>query len=446
MFAVGTKFFAEGDEYRCDSILGYGGQATVWKVKRVADGQLMALKLFNKAPTGRGLDKHVERLLRVCKAAREVAEALPEAQVCFPRAIYREKGAFGVLMELASGVSLTHSSLFCNPQDQPETYCSPALRAVQVGELQYWHFLLAAFHLSHAIAVIHRYGMTHCDLSLGNVSIDPSNGRICLIDCDNLACGNYMPANVYGTPGFRAPELINSSLSPSPNTDQHPLAVLLYYLAMFRHPLLGSNHKVNPAYPENESSIFGAGAIFSDHPKIKSNRFKYGLPFETLPTFLQSLFIDCFVSGLQEPTRRPQSMVWARAFWQALENMTICTRCKQRFFLTDRDASCLFCGERNPRQRWRFRFNNGRHLLAEPGRKLYEHHLRDMEFRFQTPLAEVRMLKGDTAIKNLSTDPWKMRLASGGMLICNPGQAFRFNGVSTVEFGQGRSAIIEQVP
>jgi serine/threonine protein kinase len=445
MASPGTKFFADGHEYRFESILGYGGQAIVWKVIRLADRESMALKLFNKAPSGRDLDKQVERLRRVCKAAREIAEALPDAQVCFPRAIYNEPGEFGVLMELATGIPLSDSSLFVNPQDQPEVYCSSALRSVKDGTLRYWHFLLAAFHLSHAIAVVHRYGMTHCDLSLGNVLIDPSNGRTCLIDCDNLACGDYLPANVYGTPGFRAPELINNSLLHSPDTDQHPLAVLLFYLAIFRHPLIGSTHKLNPAFPENEEPIFGSTAIFTDHPKVKKNRFKHGLPFETLPDFLQNLFTDSFVNGLSDSIKRPQSMTWARAFWQALENMTVCTRCEQRFFLNDAAASCLFCGATNPRQRWRLYFNNGRHLLAEPGRALYEHHLHGMEFKFHTRLAELKLREGDMVIKNLSTEVWKVRLVNRGMLTCEPGKAFRFNGVSGVDFGRGRSARIERV-
>ena len=90
-----------------ESILGYGGQAVVWKITRLVDQESMALKLFNKAPSGRDLDKQVERLKRVCKAAREIAEALPDAQVCFPRAIYNEHGEFGVLM----GVGERNSTL-----------------------------------------------------------------------------------------------------------------------------------------------------------------------------------------------------------------------------------------------------------------------------------------------------------------------------------------------
>ena len=178
--------------------------------------------------------------------------------------------------------------------------------------------------------------MTHCDLSLGNVLIDPSNGRTCLIDCDNLACGDYLPANVYGTPGFRAPGVRSIIRS---RTRRIPINIHLqccfFYLAMFRHPLIGSSHKLNPAYGENEKPIFGSTAIFTDHPKVKTNRFRHGLPFETLPDFLRNLFTDSFVNGLCDPTKRPQSMTWARAFWQALENMIVCTRCEQRFFLND---------------------------------------------------------------------------------------------------------------
>ena len=436
----------DGNEYRYESMLGDGGQAVVWKIRRLSDGKEAALKLFKIAPTGQELTRQIERLRRVCDVARQIAESLPEAQICFPLMIYNRRGEFGVLMELAAGRALTDSSLLVNPLRQPEKYISQALSSVVTGEHQYWHFLLAGFHLSRAVAVIHRHGMTHCDLSLANVFVNPADGRVSIIDCDNLACGGYLPVKVVGTPGFRAPELIlDQSTPPSPESDRHSLAVLLFCLAMFRHPLVGNTGaNWNPSF-KTENEAFGTKAVFTDHPKIKTNRFKNGLPFEALPTYLRSLFTDSFTDGLHDPKKRPQSMVWARELWRALENMTVCTHCKQRFFVTDSNASCLFCGAKNPRRRWRLCLNNGRDLLAEPGRKLYEHHLRDMEFKFQTPLAELKLREGEMVIKNLCPETWKVRLTSGGVLPCETGKAFRFKGVTAVDFGRGRFGRIERV-
>jgi DNA-binding helix-hairpin-helix protein with protein kinase domain len=437
---------ADGHTYRYESELGVGGQAVVWRVTRLPDGKAMALKLFTAAPTGSDRLRQEERLKRVCEVAQAIAESLPDAQVCFPRAIHNERGEFGVLMEVASGKALTDSSLLVNPLDQPEAYISQALRGILSSGVQYFHFLLAAFHLSRALGVVHSHGMTHCDLSLANVFIDPIDGRISLIDCDNLACGGYLPVKVAGTPGFRAPELIGSTQAlPSPETDRYSLAVLVFYLALLRHPLIGNTgNNWNPSF-KTEDEAFGAKAVFTDHPKVKANRFKGGLPFETLPSSLRNLFVHTFSAGLTTPAERPTARTWARELWQALECMTVCTRCSQRFFLTDSAATCVFCGSTNRRQRWQLCFSNGQQMLAEPGRKLYEHHIKGQEYVFNTPLGELKLKGGDLVAKNMSGNVWRLHLQNGTQLQCNTGYAFRFEGIAMIDFGTGRSARVQKV-
>ncbi|RYD82605.1 MAG: hypothetical protein EOP84_09155, partial [Verrucomicrobiaceae bacterium] len=243
MPVANTKFTAaDGHEYRYDSELGTGGQAVVWKVTRLKDAQAMALKLFRNPPCGGALTKQQDRLKQVIKISQEIAGALPQSVICYPRAIHTSGREFGVLMELATGKPLDHASLLVNPHDQSQNFVSNALRGVADRRTKYHHFLLAGFHLCRALRLVHRHGMTHCDLSLGNVFFSPENGSVSLIDCDNLACGeNYLPAKVAGTPGFRAPELITApNFTPRIETDLHSLAVLLFYLLMFRHPLIGN--------------------------------------------------------------------------------------------------------------------------------------------------------------------------------------------------------------
>lgn len=437
---------ADGNEYRFDAELGTGGQAVVWKVTRVAGGQSMALKLFKKPPTGADLTKQQDRLKRVIEISQQIAESLPQSLVCYPRAIHASSGEFGVLMELAAGKPLDHSSLLVNPHNQPQKFVSNALLGVAQRKEKYHHFLLSGFHLCRALRVIHRYGMTHCDLSLGNIFFEANDGRVSLIDCDNLACGdNYLPAKVAGTPGFRAPELITSSNpTPRPETDLHSLATLLFYLLMFRHPLIGNTgDNWNPSF-KTEDEAFGKRAVFTDHPTVNKNRFDGGLPFASLPKGLRDLFIVAFTDGLTDPSRRPTAAAWAQEIWKALECMAECSRCRQRYFISDRDFSCLFCGAKNPAKRWRLRFSNGRKMLAAHGRKLYEHHLENAEFQFQRPMAELKEAERGMTLKNLSEHTWTVHLSSGVAKQCARGFAFQFEGVKHFDFPHGR-AFIEPV-
>lgn len=437
---------ADGKKYRYDSQIGEGGQAVVWKVTQISTGESMALKLFKTPPTGSVLAKQEERLRKVIEISQKIAESLPQSLVCYPQAIHTASGEFGVIMELAKGRPLDHRTLLTNPYDQPNPFASSALMSVVQRTDKYHHFLLTGFHLCRALRTIHRYGMTHCDLSLGNVFVDAEHGHTSLIDCDNLACGdNYLPPKVAGTPGFRAPELITSAKpTPSPETDLHSLAVLLFYMVLFRHPFIGS---VDPNFnllDKTEEEAFGVKAIFTENPSNSRNKFTGGIPFASLPESMRSKFVNVFSDGLTSPIKRPTAAAWSHEFWQALECMTECNHCRQRYFITDSDATCLFCGKKNSRQRWRLRFSNGRKMLTAHGRKLYEHHLANDEFQFQCPMAELKETERGMTLKNLSDTPWTIYLASGGVRQCARGFAFRFEGVSSFDFVLGR-AFIEPV-
>ena len=437
---------ADGQQYRYDTELGVGGQAIVWQITRLTDGHKMAIKLFKNPPAGAALTKQQERLSKVSNVAKQIAESLPQAQVCFPQTVHNSGGDFGVLMELASGKPLDHRTLLTNPHDQPNPFASSALLSVVNRKEKYHHFLLAGFHLTRALRAIHSHGMTHCDLSLGNVFIDTADGRICLIDCDNLACGeNYLPVKVAGTPGYRAPELITAQFPrPTPESDRHSLAILLFYLVLFRHPFIGSVDPTFNLLDKTEDQAFGAQAIFTDHPSNAGNRFIGGIPFTSLPKSMQAMFAKVFKDGLRAPIERPTAAAWSHEFWQALECMAECNHCRQRYFISDRYSTCLFCGKRNPGPRWRLRFSNGKKMLTAHGRKLYEHHLENAEFRFLRPMGELKETNRGMTLKNLSDTTWTIHLSSGGVRQCARGFAFLFEGVSSFDFALGR-AFIEPV-
>ncbi len=443
-----SKFTAaDGHEYRYDFELGVGGQAVVWKVTRLSDGHSMALKLFKNPPTGGDLTKQQDRLKKVINASHQIAESLPQSLVCYPQSIHMMNGEFGVFMELANGRPLDAKSLlgWVTPYEQYLKAESDAFTSVVQRRDKYHHYLLAGFHLCRALRVIHRHGMTHCDLSLGNVFFDPESGNVSLIDCDNLACGDLLPPKVAGTPGYRAPELITTANpTPGPDTDLHSLATVLFYLLMFRHPLIGNTGADwNPSL-KTEDEAFGKKAIFTEHPTSKKNRFGGGLPFAALPKEVRELFISAFTEGLTISNKRPSAATWAQVLWKALECMAECSRCRQRFFISDSHSTCLFCGAENRVQRWRLRFSNGKKMLAAHGRKLYEHHLDNAEFLFQRPMAELKETERGMTLKNLSATTWTVHLASGAVQQCEHGFAFRFEGVKSFDFVQGR-AFIEPV-
>ena len=89
-----------------------------------------------------------------------------------------------------------------------------------------------------AFAALHSAGLCYRDISFGNLRVDPAACGAAIIDVDNVGVDGG-PVQVKGTGPFMAPEILRDEALPSTVTDLHSLAVLLFYLLMHGHPLLG---------------------------------------------------------------------------------------------------------------------------------------------------------------------------------------------------------------
>ena len=90
-----------------------------------------------------------------------------------------------------------------------------------------------------AFAVLHSAGLCYRDISFGNLRVDPGACEVAIIDVDQRR-RRWRPG---AGQGHRAVHGARRSCAtrrcPSTVTDLHSLAVLLFYLLMHGHPLLG---------------------------------------------------------------------------------------------------------------------------------------------------------------------------------------------------------------
>ncbi|HLG13306.1 MAG TPA: hypothetical protein VJH03_02125 [Blastocatellia bacterium] len=354
-----------GTEYLIEQVYRSGGQGDTFRARRTSGDtrEILVVKLYKHLETDRG-----ERLDRIISQGHGICLGFPEKTFCFPSRIIQHGGREGVVMPHAPGVEM--SELFEPPGNS--AHSPRAWGIFRSGQIKYRTFLLNAFHLARAINRLYRNGFTHCDLSIGNVFIDTSNGQVSIIDLDNLAVEGFLPAKVVGTAGYTAPELVTRQRSePNHTTDAHSLAVLIFNLLMFRHPLVGS--KINIDYADDP---FGQNALYTDHPTNKSNRFtKGGFRLSDLPKDIQDLFHAAFVTGLHNSQHRPTATAWVKSLWKALEFLYVCEGCKQTTFFTNHSSpECLFCGHKNKRPFAKLLFSNGSVKVIEAGSILYPHH------------------------------------------------------------------------
>ncbi len=96
---------------------------------------------------------------------------------------------------------------------------------------------IAGRQLADSYFQLHVSGLCYRDISFGNVFFDPKNGEVRVCDNDNVTVNGTSGGGVLGTSRFMAPEIVRREAFPSAQTDRFSLAVLLFYIFMFHHPL-----------------------------------------------------------------------------------------------------------------------------------------------------------------------------------------------------------------
>lgn len=182
------------------------------------------------------------------------------------------------------------------------------------------NYVRVCVKMARAVRKLHMTGLAHSDLSNKNVLIDPRNGSALVIDIDALVVPGIAPPTVLGTPGYIAPEVVAGKGMPCIETDRHALAVLIYETLLLRHPLRGP--KVHHADPDQDDLLlFGARALFIEHPTDKSNAIKPppAVPLSRLGPYLVELFNLAFIDGLHTKSKRPGVDRWERALYHTLD-------------------------------------------------------------------------------------------------------------------------------
>ncbi len=187
-----------------------GGEGTVFQVERLGSGVRYALKVFKSARVSTTLPEASRRLrpfaalpgLSVCERFCLDPTTSPRATAAVPAL------RFAVVMPWIA--------------DPPWLQTLATRTAITPG-----FGLDAARSLATCLSSLEAYGVSHGDLSGGNVLVNPANGNVSLVDLESLhAPGLPPPAQtVLGTPGYN---LVHSTEGVcGPHADRFAAAVLL---------------------------------------------------------------------------------------------------------------------------------------------------------------------------------------------------------------------------
>lgn len=281
---------------------------------------------------------------------------------CWPYDIIRTpKGSMGIVMPMYSSDFLFQKGFLKGEEKKGSHFAIPIGRAqVDPEELGNWKNMLeCSWDLARTLRRLHMAGLSHSDLSYRNVLLNPTKGKVLVIDVDELVVpGKYEPG-VFGTKGFIAPEVYGQNVLPSQYTDLHAMACLIYLYLLHRHPLEGKKrHKAETAEEEEEIAM-GTGALFCEHRTDKSNRpIPKGIkpidwsnadrvPCEITGPYLSRLFHRAFEEGLHDPRLRPSAAEWEEGFQKTYDLVVQCEnpKCPEHYFVLNKKKTCPFCGK-----------------------------------------------------------------------------------------------------
>lgn len=185
--------------YRLTALLGTGATSRVWRARREADDELVAVKVL----PGEAGEEAVREFALLQQAAGDHVVTLHETL-----ALDGPQGpATALVLELLSGGSLGEV-------------------VAARGHLTPGETVTIIAPIARALGGLHDLGIVHGDISPGNVLL-ASTGRPALSDLGFSRLTGEPPGEVHGTDGYVAPEVLEGG-EPTRGSDVHALGALAW--------------------------------------------------------------------------------------------------------------------------------------------------------------------------------------------------------------------------
>ena len=315
---------------RITRVIGQGGQGHVYEVTR-RSGDALALKWYRPESATAEQYREIQTLIDF---------GSPHTRFLWPLSVARieQEPGFGYVMPLREQRFIELSYLLAgnDPEGKPLV-------------VSFSSTVSMCRQLSFSFLRLHARGLCYRDISFGNVFFEPDTGDVMICDNDNVGVDDGS-GRVLGTPMFMAPEVVRDQTyqtMPNTDTDRHSLAVLLFYVLCVGHPFEGRRTEQGIRDGAWLQRHFGTDPLFCMHPDLDDNRppdlvSKY---WKLYPRFLRDLFVQAFVSGLEEPSRRVTEGQWIKAMDRLRDGMVQCTDCEATNFWdpAEPDRPCTTC-------------------------------------------------------------------------------------------------------
>lgn len=319
-----------GATYSVESLLGQGGQGTVYRLK---SQQGLAAKVLNVASTA---DREVLRNRVAFVRSLPLSDlpiAMPIDSLAPPRIGYTMQ----LLREMVPVTKLIRP-------DADETLSLKLWYAKSGGSVRRLRLMAKTCDL---LSDIHARGLCYGDISPRNIFVSErgADAQVWLIDADNLRYLDRSEDLKIYTPGYGAPEVLTGRRGVSTLTDAHSMAVLAFQCLTLVHPLIGDY--VDDGDPDLEEKALQGDIPWIEHATDAQNRSSKGIPRSlVLSPNLRKLFEQFFVAGLKGAISRPGVALLAQTLHAAADFSIKCQHCGQHFY--PRSKLCPWCDSPRP--------------------------------------------------------------------------------------------------
>jgi DNA-binding helix-hairpin-helix protein with protein kinase domain len=436
---IGTELSFEGLSWPIKILrgLGAGTQGQVFAVDFA--GEELALKWY--LPACIASDPHLKHRLN-----DSISRSAPNSNFLWPIALVMPTPATAELIPLAEPGFGYLMRL------RPSGFLGAFEHAGGDLEISLQNVVKAGFYLADAFHELHLKGLCYKDISLGNLFLEPSTGKILICDNDNVDINGRELGNVLGTPGFMAPEILLRQAKPGAESDLFSLAVLLFRLLTRHDPLKGQLELAIRCLDEPaRRRLYGEDPVFIFDPNDIRNRpdpEEHAAALVTWPIYprrIQALFEQAFCAGIKQPSQRPFTGQWKSAMARCLDQRVICPHCNQEAFPEHGSkTSCWNCGEDlGPATSMELAAGQ---VATSAGNELHAYHFDKLSSEsLSEPVAKVVAHPSDPAIlglQNLTSKPWRGERLDGHALEVEPGKSCNLAPLRVVHTPQGTITIL----